>query len=171
MSLRRPWNRWNIGTLALCAFASVVNVVERLDAAQPGVGGGDQLMNVKSGKCISVRVKRENTLVEQLDCNKPGAANHWKKESSRERPYFNLKLKGTDPALCIGLSNGNNNPNTNLQLFRCDGKANQRWKLDGARIKNYDQLCIGVDQASGEDGALLKQFICDDRSNQKWRMH
>ena len=170
MSLRKRWNRWKIAILCLIAAASSVYAAERLAAAQPGIGSSGQMMNVKSGKCISVRVKRENTLVEQLDCNKPGAANQWIRDDSREHPYFSLKLRGTKPDLCIGLNNGDNNPNTNLQLFKCDGKANQRWKIDGARIKNYDQLCIGVDKASGEDGALLKQFICDDRPNQKWRM-
>jgi hypothetical protein len=170
MSLRNPWNRWKIGTLSLIVAGSAVYVAERLDAAQSRKGSGIQMLNSKSGKCISVRAKRENTILEQLDCNKPGAANRWIREDSREHPYFSLKLKGTNPGLCTGLNNGNNDPNTVLQLFRCDGKANQRWKIDGARIKNYDQLCIGVDQASVEDGALLKQFVCDDHSNQKWRM-
>jgi hypothetical protein len=170
MSLRDPWSRWTIGTLSLVAAAAAVYAAERLDSAQLAKKSPVtvQISNDKSRKCITVEKPGEGEYVKQFDCNKPGVANQWIKQNSPEAPYFTLKVKYQNRDWCIGVDGGSPLPDAELRLFPCDGKANQKWKMDGARIKNYDQLCIGVNNASVEDRAVLKQFKCDDNSNQKW---
>lgn len=170
MSVHNPWNHWEITSLSLITAAVAVFAVGRLDA-QSGKKSSTivKIQNDKSRKCITVEKPGKGEYVLQFDCNRPGAANRWIKENSTEAPYFTLKVRAQNRDWCIGVSGGDPRPDTQLQLFQCDGKANQRWKIDGARIKNYDQLCIGVDHASGEEPAVLKQFKCDSNSNQKWR--
>jgi hypothetical protein len=169
MSLRHPWSWWTIGALSVVATAAAAYAVEPFDPPQYPKKSGItvQLSNNKSRKCITVEDVRAGAFVKQFDCNKPGVAGHWIKENSPEAPYFVLKVH-TNRDYCIGVSKGSPVPDAPLKLFPCDGKANQKWKLDGARIKNYDQLCIGVNGASMEDGADLRQFACDGNSNQKW---
>jgi hypothetical protein len=160
-------------TLSVVAAAAAVGAADRTETAKSAKKRlGGQITNVGSGKCITPEPAQEFAFVRQLDCNTPGAKNRWVRDESPENPYFTLKLSGTDPALCLGVDEGSNRPNTVLRLFKCDGKVNQRWRIHSrSRIKNYSQHCIGVDGGSSEDHAQLKQFVCDNRVNQKWKMH
>ncbi|MDD5580320.1 MAG: ricin-type beta-trefoil lectin domain protein [Methylobacter sp.] len=152
-------------------------------------GGFLTFKNVKSGYCIGVKNASTNNgaYIQQFKCDLSGGTHpnnqHWiPAQGTCVKGAFcfleNQKRPSQNRRNCMGVDKGSSKPFANIRQFKCDKRANQKWKFvadsGGVFIQNFDGLCIGVDRAMVNIGAQLKQFRCDfgggHRNNQHWRV-
>ena len=88
-----------------------------------------------------------------------------------------VTIKNWKSQKCMGVNHGSPVPGADIRQFKCDNRANQKWKLNtvtrgdhtALSLQNYDRLCIGVDGPLRE-GAPLKQEPCNAQPDQDWRI-
>ncbi|MFR9720392.1 RICIN domain-containing protein [Aeromonas diversa] len=68
---------------------------------------------------------------------------------------------------CLDITGGVRQGNR-LQLWECHGGENQRFRLDGERVRVGDK-CLDVAGDRREPGARVVAWECHDGSNQQWR--
>ena len=69
-------------------------------------------------------------------------------------------------------SNANGANGTRIQLWACNGWANQKWRLlaDGT-IRGFGGKCLDADSnANGANGTLVQLWDCNGWANQKWQV-
>ena len=71
---------------------------------------------------------------------------------------------------CLDVNNSSTTAGTQLQIWSCNGGANQQWNLnaDGTITGVQSGLCLDVTGGSTADGALVELWTCNGQSNQQW---
>jgi hypothetical protein len=61
-------------------------------------------------------------------------------------------------------------PGTKVEVWDCNGGANQQWRLnsDGSITGVQSGLCLDVTGAGTANGTLVQLWTCHGGSNQKW---
>ncbi|MDP9815135.1 serine/threonine protein kinase [Spirilliplanes yamanashiensis] len=71
--------------------------------------------------------------------------------------------------LCLDVFNSQTTDGTPVQMWDCNGGANQEWTwaADGT-LRSLDR-CLTVGGGAGSDGAPVRLSACDDSARQQWR--
>ncbi|MFC4592264.1 lectin [Sphaerisporangium corydalis] len=79
-------------------------------------------------------------------------------------------IRGAGSARCLDVTGASQASGTLVQIWDCNGQANQQWTLTSAgELRVYGSKCLDVYQQSTADGAQVQIWDCNGQSNQKWR--
>ena len=61
-------------------------------------------------------------------------------------------------------------PGTTVELWPCNGSANQKWTAasNGTIVGQQSGLCLDVTGASTTEGTPLEIWACNGQANQQW---
>ena len=79
-------------------------------------------------------------------------------------------LVGTGSGKCLDVNEGRNNA---IEIYQCNGGANQQWTLTAAsELRTLGGTrCLDATGASTTPGTPLTAFNCNGQTNQKWRVN
>jgi hypothetical protein len=81
-------------------------------------------------------------------------------------------LRGAASGRCADVPFAGQANRTRVELFDCNGGANQAWVATPAReLKVYGAKCLDVDGASTADGAAVTIFDCNGGAHQQWTLN
>ncbi|MFC6086012.1 lectin [Sphaerisporangium aureirubrum] len=81
-------------------------------------------------------------------------------------------LRSVNAGKCIDV-NGNSQTNgTQMQIWDCNGGANQQWASTSANeLRVYGNKCLDVNGGGTADGTSVIIWDCNGQNNQKWRLN
>jgi ricin-type beta-trefoil lectin protein len=82
-------------------------------------------------------------------------------------------LVGTGSGRCLDVAGGAQTPGTAVQIFDCNGQANQSWHLTAAgelRVFN-DTRCLDATNQGTANGTRLLIWTCNGQANQQWQLN
>ncbi|WP_432933148.1 lectin [Microbispora sp. CA-135349] len=81
-------------------------------------------------------------------------------------------LKGVGSGRCLDVSGASQNNGAQVQIWDCNGQANQRWTSTSAgELRVYGNKCLDVNGAGTADGTSVIIWDCNGQNNQKWRLN
>ncbi|MEV7965987.1 lectin [Sphaerisporangium sp. NPDC088356] len=81
-------------------------------------------------------------------------------------------IRGVGSGRCLDVTGASQTSGTLVQIWDCNGQANQQWTLTSAgELRVYGGKCLDVYQQSTADGAQVQIWDCNGQSNQKWRLN
>ena len=77
-------------------------------------------------------------------------------------------------SLCVDAKGDKPADGTQLELYGCHGKENQRWTFENrgqnaSSIHGIGNLCIDVTAGASADGSPVELYACNNQKNQGWR--
>jgi hypothetical protein len=71
---------------------------------------------------------------------------------------------------CLDVYNNETAPGTKVELWPCNGGANQKWTVgsNGTIVGQQSGLCLDVTGADTAAGTPLEIWTCNGGSNQQW---
>lgn len=71
---------------------------------------------------------------------------------------------------CLDAYNNGNTNGTVVDLYTCNGGANQKWTVTdgGTVVGRQSGLCLDVTGQATANGSPLELYTCNGGSNQKW---
>ncbi|MEW2512514.1 endo-1,4-beta-xylanase [Streptomyces sp. NPDC046870] len=80
------------------------------------------------------------------------------------------QIKGVGSGRCVDVPNAATADGTQVQLYDCNGAANQQWTLsDAGELKVYGNKCL--DAGGTGNGTRVQIYSCWGGDNQKWRLN
>ncbi|GAA4601236.1 dienelactone hydrolase [Actinoplanes octamycinicus] len=71
---------------------------------------------------------------------------------------------------CVDVPNATHNNGTRVQLYDCNGQANQQWTSTSSKqLTVYGNVCL--DAAGSGNGAAVQIYSCNGQSNQQWNVN
>ncbi|MFB6815482.1 endo-1,4-beta-xylanase [Streptomyces sp. NPDC056347] len=84
-------------------------------------------------------------------------------------PSGSGEIRGVGSGRCLDVPNSGTTDGTQLQLWGCNGNANQQWVSTAAgELQVYGNKCL--DAAGTGNGAKVQIYSCWGGDNQKWRL-
>jgi endo-1,4-beta-xylanase len=81
-------------------------------------------------------------------------------------------LRGAGSGRCLDVPNASHNDGTFLQVWDCNGAANQQWTLTaGSQLTVYGSKCLDVPGHAGAAGTRVEIWTCNGGANQQWRVN
>jgi hypothetical protein len=81
-------------------------------------------------------------------------------------------LKGQGSGRCVDVPFGGQANRTRVELFDCNGGANQAWTATATReLRVYGTKCLDVDGGGTADGTPVTIFDCTGGANQQWTVN
>ncbi|WCN79570.1 glycoside hydrolase family 97 protein [Micromonospora sp. LH3U1] len=81
-------------------------------------------------------------------------------------------LRGQASGRCVDVPFNSQTNRTRVELFDCNGGANQAWAATASReLRVYGTKCLEVDSASTADGAGVTIFDCNGGAHQQWNIN
>ena len=79
-------------------------------------------------------------------------------------------LRGAGSNRCLDVPGGATTNGTQLEIWDCNGGANQQWTLnsDGTVVGRESGLCLDVTGKGTANGTAVEIWTCNGGSNQKW---
>jgi hypothetical protein len=75
----------------------------------------------------------------------------------------------TNNGKCIDVAGGKAANNAKVQLWDCNGAANQGWRVNGFMLQTDNGQCLDVPDGKGGNGTPLQVYKCDAANgNQNW---
>ncbi|GAA0703543.1 hypothetical protein GCM10010193_68040 [Kitasatospora atroaurantiaca] len=71
---------------------------------------------------------------------------------------------------CVDVKDGSKSDGAPIQLYSCNGGANQLWKLEADGTVRSMGRCMDVQYAKTDNGSVLGLNTCHDGTNQKWEL-
>ena len=68
---------------------------------------------------------------------------------------------------CVDVSGGSSADGTKIQLWTCNGGANQQWTVNANTLRALDK-CMGVAGGGTANGALVQLSTCNGTGGQNW---
>jgi glucosylceramidase len=69
---------------------------------------------------------------------------------------------------CLDVKGGGSADGTEIILWSCHGKANQRWEVVNGAIKGIGGKCLDVKGGGSADGTSIILWPCHGKANQRW---
>ncbi|WIN00531.1 endo-1,4-beta-xylanase [Actinoplanes oblitus] len=80
------------------------------------------------------------------------------------------RIVGAQSGRCIDVPNASQNNGTRVQLYDCNGQANQAWTLTSSKqLTVYGSKCL--DAAGSGNGAAVQIYSCNGQANQQWNVN
>ncbi|MFD8600452.1 ricin-type beta-trefoil lectin domain protein [Kitasatospora sp. NPDC059646] len=142
---------------------------EQFDAFEltPGTGGGPFTGPVASGidgKCLDTlgASPADGTAAVIRTCDSTSPGQTWTWDNGR------LLHAG----LCLDVVGQATTPGSPVDLWTCNGGANQQWtpQADGTLVGVQSGLCLDDPAASTTDGTRLVVWTCNGGANQRWNL-
>ncbi|WP_370937073.1 RICIN domain-containing protein [Amycolatopsis sp. cg13] len=84
-------------------------------------------------------------------------------------PQGDFQIKSQLNNKCLDIAYANPADQANVQMFSCNGQANQHWYWDGMQIKSQlNNKCLDIAYANPADQANVQMFSCNGQANQHW---
>jgi lysophospholipase L1-like esterase len=81
-------------------------------------------------------------------------------------------IRGVGSGRCLDVANVAQTNGTQVQIWDCNGQANQQWTATGAgELRVYGTKCLDVANMGTADGSQVHIWDCNGQSNQKWRFN
>jgi hypothetical protein len=81
-------------------------------------------------------------------------------------------LRGTGSNRCLDVPNASQSDGTFLQIFDCNGGANQQWTLNSSNeLTVYGSKCLDVPNNATSAGTRVEIWTCNGGANQQWRLN
>ncbi|MER5642957.1 lectin [Streptosporangium sp. NPDC002524] len=81
-------------------------------------------------------------------------------------------IRGAGSGRCLDVSGVSQANGAQVQIWDCNGQANQRWTTTGAgELRVYGNKCLDVANQGTANGALVQIWDCNGQNNQKWRLN
>jgi alpha-galactosidase len=82
------------------------------------------------------------------------------------------EVRAIGAAKCLDVPNSTQSNGTHLDIWTCNGGANQQWAVspNGTITGTQSGLCPDVTGASTANGALIELWTCNGQSNQQWTL-
>ena len=98
-------------------------------------------------------------------------AGHAKKGQVLRGPYLsNGTITGAQSGLCLDVQGASTSPGTAVDIYSCNGQANQQWNVNanGTITGVQSGLCLDVTGAGTANGTAVELWTCNGGSNQQW---
>ncbi|WP_127554435.1 endo-1,4-beta-xylanase [Actinoplanes sp. OR16] len=90
--------------------------------------------------------------------------------SSSTPPAGQGRIVGSQSGRCVDVPNASQNNGTRVQLYDCNGQANQQWTLTSSRqLTVYGTRCL--DAAGSANGSAVQIYTCNGQANQQWNVN
>ena len=81
-------------------------------------------------------------------------------------------LRGVGSNRCLDVPNSSQTDGTYLQLWDCNGGANQQWTLTSTnQLTVYGTKCLDVPGHATDRGTRVEIWTCNGGANQQWRLN
>ncbi|MFI7040492.1 lectin [Microbispora rosea] len=81
-------------------------------------------------------------------------------------------IRGVGSGRCLDVTGVSQNNGTQVQIWDCNGQANQQWTTTSAgELRVYGNKCLDVNGGSTADGSSVIIWDCNGQSNQQWRLN
>ncbi|GAA3419445.1 glycoside hydrolase family 27 protein [Streptosporangium vulgare] len=81
-------------------------------------------------------------------------------------------IRGVGSGRCVDVSGASQANGAQVQLWDCNGQANQRWTPTAAgELRVYGGKCLDVYNRGTTDGAQVVIWDCNGQDNQRWRLN
>jgi endo-1,4-beta-xylanase len=85
-------------------------------------------------------------------------------------PGGGSRIVGTQSGRCVDVPNASRNNGTRVQLYDCNGQANQAWTLTSSRqLTVYGTMCL--DAAGSGNTSAVQIYSCNGQANQQWNVN
>ena len=85
-------------------------------------------------------------------------------------PSGSGRIVGAQSGRCIDVPNATQNNGTRVQLYDCNGQANQVWTLTSSKqLTVYGSRCL--DAAGSGNGSAVQIYSCNGQANQQWNVN
>src|SRR3954469_707270 len=79
-------------------------------------------------------------------------------------------LRGVGSGRCLDVPNASQTDGTLLQIWDCNGNANQQWTLTSAgQLTVYGSKCLDVPNHATTAGTRVQILTCGGGANEQWR--
>jgi hypothetical protein len=84
----------------------------------------------------------------------------------------NVELVGGQSGRCIDDPNSSTTNGTQMQLFDCNGNANQRWTATASRqLTVFGNKCLDASGQGTTNGTPVIIWDCNGQANQQWNIN
>ncbi|MEZ7125930.1 lectin [Nonomuraea sp. AD125B] len=81
-------------------------------------------------------------------------------------------IRGVGSGRCLDVVGAAQANGTPVQIYDCNGQANQRWEATGAaELRVYGGKCLDVSGRGTADGTQVLIWDCNGQNNQQWRFN
>ncbi|MEV4133234.1 ricin-type beta-trefoil lectin domain protein [Dactylosporangium sp. NPDC049742] len=81
-------------------------------------------------------------------------------------------LKGQESGLCVDVPGAGTTNGTAVNLWNCNGGANQSWSLTPSRqLQVYGTKCLDVNGGGTADGTVVQIYDCNGSGAQQWTVN
>ncbi|WP_229075110.1 endo-1,4-beta-xylanase [Actinoplanes sp. DH11] len=90
--------------------------------------------------------------------------------SASTTPGTGNRIVGAQSGRCVDVPGASQNNGTRVQLYDCNGQANQVWTLTSSRqLTVYGTRCL--DAAGSGNGSAVQIYSCNGQANQQWNVN
>ncbi|BCJ46618.1 poly(ethylene terephthalate) hydrolase family protein [Actinoplanes ianthinogenes] len=80
------------------------------------------------------------------------------------------RILGTQSGRCVDVPGATHNNGTRVQLYDCNGQANQQWTYTSSKqLTVYGTVCL--DAAGSGNGSAVQIYSCNGQANQQWNVN
>jgi endo-1,4-beta-xylanase len=80
------------------------------------------------------------------------------------------RIVGAQSGRCIDVPNSSHSNGTRVQLYDCNGQANQAWTLTSSKqLTVYGSMCL--DAAGSGNASAVQIYSCNGQANQQWNVN
>jgi alpha-galactosidase len=109
---------------------------------------------------ISANVPSHSTVIYRVKANASGSS------IGTAHP-----LPGASSSRCIDINGNVTTPGTKVDIWDCDGGANQSWTFTSAGELKANGLCLDADDGGTAAGTKLIAWTCHGGTNQKFKLN
>jgi alpha-galactosidase len=80
-------------------------------------------------------------------------------------------LQGASSSRCLDINGASATPGAKVDIWDCDGRANQAWTFTSAGELKANGLCLDADEGGTEAGTKLIAWTCHGGANQKFKLN
>ncbi|MFG1992573.1 endo-1,4-beta-xylanase [Actinoplanes sp. NPDC048988] len=85
-------------------------------------------------------------------------------------PTGSNRIVGAQSGRCLDVPGSSQNNGTRVQLYDCNGQANQTWTLTSSKqLTVYGSRCL--DAAGSGNGSAVQIYSCNGQANQQWNVN
>jgi hypothetical protein len=82
------------------------------------------------------------------------------------------RIVGGQSGRCLDVPNASQTPGTRVQLWDCNGQANQRWTYTSSRqLQVYGGMCLDANGRGTTNGTAVIIWTCNGQANQQWNVN
>jgi hypothetical protein len=87
-------------------------------------------------------------------------------------PPVGAVVRGVGSNRCLDVPNSSSANGTQVQIWDCNGGANQSWNLtSGKQLQVYGNKCLDVTGAATAAGSKVQIYDCNGGTNQQWNLN